>query len=123
MVSPSARPRPSIVPPMMPPRPNGRTTVRIMPQRVAPSASAASFSPGRRLREHLAHHRARHRQHHHGHGDAGAERAADVARLVPHRGVRVGVDLEERDPAEVLVQPQARTRAAWGMTRKKPHIP
>ena len=46
MVSPSARPRPSMVPPMMPPRPNGRTTEVIIPQRVAPSASAASFSPG-----------------------------------------------------------------------------
>ena len=45
MVSPSARPRPSIVPPMMPPRPKGRTTAVIIPQRVAPSASAASFSP------------------------------------------------------------------------------
>ena len=45
IVSPSARPRPSIVPPMMPPRPNGSTTVRIMPHRVAPSASAASRSP------------------------------------------------------------------------------
>ena len=46
MVSPSARPRPSIVPPMMPPRPNGSTTARTIPQRVAPSARAASFSPG-----------------------------------------------------------------------------
>ena len=45
MVSPSARPRPSIVPPMMPPRPKGSTTERTIPQRVAPSASAASFSP------------------------------------------------------------------------------
>ena len=34
MVSPSARPRPSIVPPMIPPRPYGSTTERIMPQRV-----------------------------------------------------------------------------------------
>ena len=46
MVSPRARPRPSIVPPMMPPRPKGSTTVRIIPHVVAPSASAASFSPG-----------------------------------------------------------------------------
>ncbi|MNY80328.1 hypothetical protein D3C86_2213220 [compost metagenome] len=38
MVSPSARPRPSMVPPMMPPRPNGRTTDVIMPHRVDPSA-------------------------------------------------------------------------------------
>ena len=46
MVSPRARPRPSMVPPMMPPRPKGSTTERIMPQRVAPSARAASRSPG-----------------------------------------------------------------------------
>ena len=45
MVSPSARPSPSIDPPTMPPRPNGSTTVRTMPQREAPSASAPSFSP------------------------------------------------------------------------------
>ncbi len=30
---------------MMPPRPKGRTTERIIPHLVAPSASAASFSP------------------------------------------------------------------------------
>jgi|GEM_PF-3941951 len=42
MVSPSARPRPSIAPPMMPGRPNGSTAMRIISQRVAPSARAAS---------------------------------------------------------------------------------
>ncbi len=31
---------------MIPPLPNGSTTARIMPQRVPPSASAPSFSPG-----------------------------------------------------------------------------
>ena len=31
---------------MMPPLPNGSTTVRIMPHLVPPSASAPSFSPG-----------------------------------------------------------------------------
>ena len=41
-----ARPRASIEPPTMPPRPNGMTTVRIMRQRLPPRASAASFSPG-----------------------------------------------------------------------------
>ncbi len=46
MVSPSARPSPSIEPPMIPPRPNGSTTVRTMPHRVPPRASAASFSAG-----------------------------------------------------------------------------
>src|SRR3978361_392580 len=45
MVSPSARPRPSMVPPMIPPFPNGITTVRIIPQRVDPSARAPSRSP------------------------------------------------------------------------------
>ena len=45
IVSPSARPRPSMVPPMMPPRPKGSTTEVIIPHLVAPSASAASFSP------------------------------------------------------------------------------
>lgn len=33
------------MPPIMPPFPKGRTTVRIMPQRVAPSAKAPSRSP------------------------------------------------------------------------------
>ena len=65
---------------------------------------------GRCLGEDLPHHRARHRQHHHRHRDAGAERAADVARLVPHRGIRVSLHREERDPAQVLVQPQAERR-------------
>ena len=38
MVSPRARPRPSIVPPIMPPLPKGRTTERIIPHFVAPRA-------------------------------------------------------------------------------------
>src|SRR5262249_24119646 len=46
IVSPSARPSPSIEPPMIPPRPKGSTTERIMPHRAAPSASAPSYSPG-----------------------------------------------------------------------------
>ncbi len=46
IVSPSARPSPSIAPPTIPPRPYGSTTARIIPHRVLPSASAASFSPG-----------------------------------------------------------------------------
>ena len=41
-VSPSARPRPSIAPPMTPERPYGSTAIRIISQRVAPRASAAS---------------------------------------------------------------------------------
>ena len=44
-VSPSARPRASIVPPMMPPLAKGSTTVFDHPNRVAPSAIAASRSP------------------------------------------------------------------------------
>ena len=35
-----------MLPPMIPPRPNGSTTLVTTPQRVAPSASAASRSPG-----------------------------------------------------------------------------
>ena len=46
IVSPNARPRPSIVPPMIPPRPNGINTIQIIPQCVDPNANAASFSPG-----------------------------------------------------------------------------
>ena len=42
IVSPSARPRPSIEPPTMAERPKGRTVMRIISQRVAPSASAPS---------------------------------------------------------------------------------
>ena len=44
-VSPSARPSPSIVPPMIPRRPKGRTTLRITPQRDPPRARAPSRSP------------------------------------------------------------------------------
>ncbi len=43
IVSPSARPRPSIAPPVMPGREYGSTAMRIISQRVAPSASAASL--------------------------------------------------------------------------------
>ncbi len=42
IVSPRARPRPSMEAEMMPGRPNGRTAVWIISQRVAPRASAAS---------------------------------------------------------------------------------
>ncbi len=42
MVSPMARPRPSIAALMTPGRPNGSTDILIISQRVAPSASAAS---------------------------------------------------------------------------------
>jgi hypothetical protein len=45
IVSPRARPRPSMVAPIAPPLPNGSTTHRIIPQRVAPSANAPSRSP------------------------------------------------------------------------------
>src|SRR5215475_11084266 len=45
IVSPNARPRPSIVPPTIALLPNGSTTLRIIPQRVAPSAYAPSRSP------------------------------------------------------------------------------
>src|SRR6185312_13336682 len=47
MVSPRARPRPSITAEMIPARANGSTAMRIISQRVAPRASAASsWSPG-----------------------------------------------------------------------------
>ena len=42
IVSPSARPRPSIAADTMPDRPKGSTAMRIISQRVAPRASAAS---------------------------------------------------------------------------------
>src|SRR5699024_7142781 len=42
IVSPSARPRPSIAAEMMPERPNGRTAWRIISHRVAPRAREAS---------------------------------------------------------------------------------
>ena len=44
IVSPSTRPRPSMLPPMIPPLPNGRITVRTIPHLVLPSANAASHS-------------------------------------------------------------------------------
>jgi hypothetical protein len=43
IVSPIARPRPSIAAPAMPAREYGRIAVRIISQRVAPRASAASL--------------------------------------------------------------------------------
>ena len=43
IVSPIARPRPSIAPPTIPERQYGSTAMRIISQRVAPSASAASL--------------------------------------------------------------------------------
>ena len=47
IVSPRARPSPSIEAEMMPARPNGRTAVRTISHLVAPSAQAASIvSPG-----------------------------------------------------------------------------
>ena len=46
MVSPSARPRPSMEPAMKPDRPNGMTVMRMTSQRVAPRASADSICPG-----------------------------------------------------------------------------
>ena len=46
MVSPMARPRPSITAPTRPPLEWGSTAPRIISQRVAPRARAASRSPG-----------------------------------------------------------------------------
>jgi hypothetical protein len=46
IVSPIARPRPSIDAPTMPAREYGRTAIRIISHRVAPSASDASLSSG-----------------------------------------------------------------------------
>ena len=45
MVSPSARPRPSMAAPTIPLRPKGGSTILIIPDRVPPSASAASQTP------------------------------------------------------------------------------
>ena len=44
IASPMARPSPSMIAPITPPRPNGRTTRRITVARLAPSARAASRS-------------------------------------------------------------------------------
>jgi hypothetical protein len=44
IVSPRARPRPSMAPLITEERPNGRTVIRIVSQRVAPSACAPSCS-------------------------------------------------------------------------------
>ena len=46
IVSPIARPRPSIAAPVMPEREYGSTAIRIISQRVAPSASDASLRSG-----------------------------------------------------------------------------
>ena len=54
IVSPSARPSPSIEPLISADLPNGRTVIRIISQRVAPSAVAPSWSFFGRLREDLA---------------------------------------------------------------------
>ena len=65
IVSPSARPRPSIAPEITEDRPKGRTVVRIISQRVAPSACAPSVQFARRLREDLAGDGGDDRQDHH----------------------------------------------------------
>ena len=67
-------------------------------QRVAPSASAASIWPARRLDEHLARDRGDDRQDHHRQHDAGGEDRAAAG----HRRV---AGLEQEEPAQVLVEP------------------
>ena len=47
---------------------------------------------------------------------------AGVARLLPDGGIGVGVDLEDRDPAEVLAQPSGHEMAC-GCSRKNPQSP
>ena len=64
IVSPSARPRPSIAAEMMPERPNGSTAMRIISQRVAPERERGLLVQPRRLQEHLAADRGDDRQDH-----------------------------------------------------------
>ena len=96
IVSPSARPRPSTAAETMPERPKGSTAVRIISQRVAPRASAASSWSTRGLQEDLAADRGHDRQHHDGEHDAGGEDRAAGARDGPG---------EEREPADVVDEP------------------
>ena len=65
-----------MAPLMMPERPNGSTAMRIISQRVAPSASAASSCSVGRLQEDLAGHRGDDRQDHHRQHDARGEHGA-----------------------------------------------
>ena len=73
---------------MMPPRPYGSTTVRIIPHRVPPSASAASFSPGG-VCENTSRTTAVTI------GSTISDTTMPAMKIDPVRGVRVG--LEERD--------------------------
>ena len=83
---------------MIPPLPKGRTTVRIIPQRVPPRASAPSFSPGgacENTSRKIAVHRG---SDHDRHDEAGDERCP-----AEQRGFR----LEDRDECDMGGQPIA----------------
>ena len=111
IVSPSARPRPSIDALIMADRPNGRTVMRIISQRVAPSASARLLQPARGLSEHRARDGGDDRQDHHGEHEAGDE----------HRAAgRGGRALEERDPADVVPEPPLDAHGGAGRGRRRP---
>ena len=96
IVSPSARPRPSIAPLITEDLPNGRTVIRIISQRVAPSACAPSCS----LRGVCA--------------KASRATAETIGRIITARTspatsivrpVAEAGPFEDRDPAELLFQP------------------
>ena len=97
----------------IPPAPNGSTTARTIPQRVAPSASAPSLLGRRRLGEDLAHDRGRDRDHHQRDDEAGDERRG---------GEELLGDLEDGDDPErqVLVQPLADRRRPAAAGRRSP---
>ena len=96
IVSPRARPRPSIDAETMPLRPNGKTAIRIISQRVAPRARAASScSTGvcRKISRQIAVMIGTTMT-------ASTIAAVKIVRPVPRPSPR-----EEREPAHVLVEP------------------
>ncbi len=99
IVSPSARPRPSITAAITPGLPYGRTAVRIISQLVAPRASAASslacgvWRNTSRESEVMI----------------GSTMIASTSAAEQDGAAVRAVAAEERDPAEVVVQPDRRS--------------
>jgi hypothetical protein len=100
IVSPSARPRPSMMPPITPTFVYGSTMFQTTSHVVAPRPYADSLSTARHDLEDVAHHRRDERNHHHRQDDAGRQHADAVGRA-----------LEERP--EIHRSPNSRVSSGW----------
>ena len=117
MVSPSARPRPSMMPPTTPILVYGSTTFQTTSQVVAPRRVGRLLQHRRHHFEHVAHDRGDERDHHDRQDDAGGKHADAHA---------AGPGTAGREPAgaECVDQPPAgRSRAKNGANTNRPHMP